>query len=277
MYSGIPFPDIDPVAVNLWVLPIRWYSLAYIFGLIGAWLWARKMSVKSHSLFTVLKVDDFVIWATTGIILGGRLGYVLFYNLGYFLENPLHILYLWQGGMSFHGGLLGVLTALILFARKKQVPILEMGDIIVCVAPIGLFLGRLANFVNGELFGRITQSVPWAMIFPAGGPMPRHPSQIYEALCEGVILFAVLNALWWFVPRFRERHGFVCGWFFVLYGVMRFCLEYFREPDAHLGFVFQSFSMGQILCIPMILFGVWLILKSRPTAVLKKAEREHQS
>ena len=276
MYSGIAFPDIDPIAFQFGFIAIRWYSLAYIFGLIGAWGLALKMSRISQSPFTVLKIDDFLVWATFGIIIGGRLGYVLFYNLRYFLEFPLHILALWEGGMSFHGGLLGVVIATFLFAWKKQVPPLAIGDIIVCVAPIGLFLGRLANFINGELFGRISHSVPWVMVFPGGGPEPRHPSQLYEATMEGIVLFIILNVLWWFVPKYRERTGFLSGLFFILYALFRFGLEFFREPDAHLGFIWQHLSMGQLLCLPMFLFGLWLILRSRPTVILKKAERQNK-
>lgn len=274
MYQGIPFPDIDPVAFQAGWLVVRWYSLAYIFGLLGAWLLARKMSDKAHSVFTRLKIDDFLMWATLGVVIGGRLGYVLFYNLSYFIEFPEQILAVWQGGMSFHGGLVGVLAATFLFARKKQIPALEMGDILVCVAPIGLFLGRLANFMNGELFGRITYRVPWGIIFPMGGPNPRHPSQLYEALTEGVLLFGILNFVWWMMPRYRERRGFLTGLFFVLYGIGRFFLEFFREPDAHLGFVVERFSMGQMLCLPMILFGIWLIMRSSPKAALKKIKGE---
>ena len=273
MYSGIPFPDIDPVALHLGIIDIRWYSLAYIFGLIISWSLARKMSVKSHSQFTILKIDDFLIWATFGIIIGGRLGYVLFYNLRYFWEFPLQIFALWEGGMSFHGGLLGIIVALILFSYRKRVPLFAMGDIIACVAPVGLFLGRLANFINGELYGRISYAVPWVMVFPNGGPEPRHPSQLYEACFEGVSLFAILNILWWCIPRYRQRTGFISGLFFVLYGLFRFGLEFFREPDAHLGFIIQNLSMGQILCVPMVLFGVLVILRSRPATVLKKAEK----
>ena len=274
MYSGIPFPDIDPIAIKIGFIAIRWYSLAYIFGLLGAWALARRMSRRIHSTFTVLKIDDFLVWATFGIIIGGRLGYVLFYNIRYFIESPLRILAVWEGGMSFHGGLLGVLLAALLFSRKKQVPMLEIGDIVACVAPIGLFLGRLANFINGELFGRATTAVPWAVLFPADPTVPRHPSQLYESLCEGVILFSVLNLLWWCVPKYRERPGFFSGLFLILYGLMRFGLEFFREPDFQLGFVWRHFSMGQILCFPMILCGLWLVLRSRPTTVLRKAEKE---
>ena len=276
MYSGIAFPEIDPIAFQLGFIAVRWYSLAYIFGLIGAWALARKMSRVGQSPFTVLKIDDFLVWATFGIIIGGRLGYVLFYNIRYFLEFPLHILALWEGGMSFHGGLIGVIVATLLFAWKKQVPPLAIGDIIACVAPIGLFLGRLANFINGELFGRVSHAVPWVMVFPGGGPEPRHPSQLYEALCEGLLLFIILNTLWWFVPKYRNRTGFLSGLFFVLYALFRFGLEFFREPDAHLGFVWEKLSMGQLLCLPMLLFGLWLILKSRPSVILKKAERQNR-
>ena len=260
MYSGIPFPDIDPVLFQWGWFAIRWYSLAYIFGLLLSWGLARKMSQKSHSTFSVLKIDDFLIWATVGIILGGRLGYCLFYNLRYYSEFPLQILQVWQGGMSFHGGMLGLMIATILFAKKKKISMLSMGDILVCVAPIGLFLGRLANFANAELFGRITHAVPWAMIFPSGGPEPRHPSQLYEAAWEGLGLFIILNTLWWLCPKIRDKKGVLTGLFFILYGLGRFGLEYFREPDAHLGFVFHQFSMGQLLCVPMVLLGLLFVV-----------------
>lgn len=267
MYQGIPFPEINPVLFQWGWLAVRWYSLAYIFGILGAWYLARKMSQKSQSTFTVLKIDDFLIWATLGIIIGGRLGYCLFYNLRYYLEFPLQILQVWQGGMSFHGGLIGVIVAILLFAWKRQISPFTMGDILACVAPIGLFLGRLANFANGELYGRITHSVPWAMIFPNGGPEPRHPSQLYEAGVEGILCFTILNLLWWFIPSIRNRRGVISGMFFILYGVGRFFLEYTREPDAHLGFIWQGFSMGQILCIPMILLGLFFVLFSKKNTI----------
>ncbi len=270
MYSGIPFPQIDPVALHLGFIVIRWYSLAYIFGLIGAWGLARKMSQYDNSTFTVLKIDDFLIWATIGVVLGGRLGYVFFYNAHYFVEHPAQILAVWQGGMSFHGGLLGVIIATLLFAWQKKISPYVMGDILVCVAPIGLFLGRLANFANGELFGRVTHSVPWAMIFPDGGSAPRHPSQLYEAGLEGLALFLILNGVWWLSPRLRARQGYTLGLFFMLYGLFRFGVEFTREPDAHLGLVFAHMSMGQLLCIPMVLFGLWLIRRTSPKQALKR-------
>ncbi len=269
MTQGIPFPQIDPVAFQVGFIVIRWYALAYIVGLLLAWGLARKMSLKAKSVITILKLDDFLVWAIAGIILGGRLGYILFYNLKYYLEFPLQTLFLWQGGMSFHGGLIGVIIATFLFARKKHIPVLALGDILCCVAPIGLFLGRLANFVNAELYGRITTSVPWAVIFP-GQTLPRHPSQIYEALCEGFILFCVLNSLWWFSAKYREKNGFFTGLFFLLYGLMRFGLEFFREPDAHLGFVLGRLSMGQVLCIPMVIGGLYLIRNASTKVQFKR-------
>jgi len=272
MYPGIPFPDINPVLFQWGWFAVRWYSLAYIFGILGAWYLARKMSVYAHSVFTVLKIDDFLIWETIGIILGGRLGYCLFYNLRYFSEFPLQIFAIWQGGMSFHGGLLGVAVATIIFAIKKQIPFFSISDILVCVAPLGLFLGRLANFANGELFGRVTHSVPWAMIFPMGGSEPRHPSQLYEAGVEGILCFIILNLLWWFCSGFRNRQGLPTGFFLVLYSVGRFFLEYTREPDAHLGLIWQGFSMGQILCVPMFLLGVLFILISKKNPIFFKEE-----
>ena len=262
MYPGIPFPDINPVLFQWGWFAIRWYSLAYIFGLLFAWGLARKMSLKSHSTFSVLKIDDFLIWATIGIIVGGRLGYCFFYHPHYYLEDPRKILQVWEGGMSFHGGMLGIIFATLLFAKKKQISIFSIGDILACVAPIGLFLGRLANFANAELYGRVTHAVPWAMIFQTGGPEPRHPSQLYEAAWEGLGLFLILNTLWWFVPKLRTKPGFFSGLFLLLYGVGRFGLEYFREPDVHLGFVMYQFTMGQLLCVPMVLLGLIFIIYS---------------
>ena len=273
MYSGIPFPQIDPVLFQWGFFVVRWYSLAYIFGILGAWWLARRMSVYSDSTFTPLKIDDFLVWATVGIVAGGRLGYVLFYNFHYFCEYPMKILAVWEGGMSFHGGLLGVIIAILLFARKREVGILTMGDILACVAPIGLFLGRLANFVNGELFGRVSHAVPWVMVFPQGGTEPRHPSQLYEAACEGLLLFIILNTLWWFFPKYRQRKGFLSGMFLLLYGLMRLGLENFREPDFQLGFIFEYITMGQILCIPMILVGILLLGHASPRSILKRMEK----
>lgn len=269
MYEGILFPNIDPVAFQIGFFAVRWYSLAYIGGLLLAWYMLRVMSKSTHSSFTVLKIDDFLVWATLGIIAGGRFGYVLFYHFAYYLEYPWHILALWEGGMSFHGGLLGMIVATCLFAKKKGINTYMVGDMLCVVAPIGLLLGRLANFINGELYGRVTQSVPWGVVFPLGGEFPRHPSQLYEAFCEGIILFVVMNLIWW-KASLRERFGFTSGVFFILYGVMRFGLEFFREPDAHIGLVAAHLSMGQWLCVPMIIFGVWLVRQSSPRTHLRR-------
>ncbi len=271
MYTGILFPDLDPIAFQWGFFVVRWYSLAYIVGLLLAWGLLRLMSKKTHSSFTVLKIDDFLVWAIVGIILGGRLGYVLFYQLPYYVEYPLHVFALWEGGMSFHGGLIGMIVATILFAKKKEINMFMVGDMLAVVAPIGLFLGRIANFINGELYGRITHNVPWAIIFPMGGDEPRHPSQLYEAGVEGLLLFIILNSVWWLMPKYRERYGFTAGLFFVLYSIGRFLLEFFREPDAHLGFLVSHMTMGQLLCIPMFLFGVWLIYQSSPRMRFKRA------
>lgn len=273
MYAGLPFPDIDPVAVHLGPFGVRWYALAYIFGLLGAWTLARRMALRSKSMLTALKIDDFLAWIIAGVIIGGRLGYVLFYNAGYYREFPWEILYLWQGGMSFHGGLLGVAVATVLFARKYHLPVLALSDILCCVAPIGLFLGRIANFINAELAGRMTQNVPWAIIFP-GEKLPRHPSQLYEAFGEGLILFLVLNYLWWFCPRYRHRTGFCTGLFLVLYGCIRFTLEFFREPDAHLGFIWHSATMGQLLSVPMVIVGLLILVQSDPKYKLNRCIKE---
>jgi phosphatidylglycerol:prolipoprotein diacylglycerol transferase len=277
MYTGIPFPDIDPVIFQLGFFSLRWYSLAYLVGILLAWWLLRQMSSFSKSTFTVLKIDDFLGYAILGIILGGRLGYVLFYNLFYFLENPLEILYLWNGGMSFHGGLIGMIITTIIFCKVKKIDLFMVSDMLCVVAPIGLFLGRLANFVNSELFGRVTYNVPWAIIFPTGGIEPRHPSQLYEALWEGLFMLFILNWVWWKKEKYRNRYGFTAGLFFCLYGVGRMFIEMFREPDAHLGLIASFLSMGQILCIPMIVFGAWLIYRSAPSVQFKKMLKENEN
>jgi len=275
MYTGIPFPDLDPVLFQWGFFAIRWYSLAYIGGLLFAWLLLRQMSKYASSSFTVLKIDDFLVWATAGIILGGRLGYVLFYNFFYFMEHPLEIFMIWKGGMSFHGGLLGMILVTILFCHKKKIALLPVADMLCAVAPIGLFLGRLANFVNGELYGRVTHAVPWAVIFP-NQTEPRHPSQLYEAATEGLLLFLILNVLWWFCPKYRRRPGFISGLFFTLYGLFRMGIECFREPDAHIGFLPFQTTAGQWLCLPMILLGLYLLYRSTPILSLRNKEDEER-
>jgi phosphatidylglycerol---prolipoprotein diacylglyceryl transferase len=257
----LPFPHINPVLISLGPLAVRWYALAYIVGIIAGWFYARSI-IASRKLwggtapFTVAEFDDFIVWITLGIILGGRIGYVLFYNLAHFAAHPVEIFELWTGGMSFHGGVLGCIAATILFALRRGLPILSLGDITTAVAPIGLFLGRMANFINGELWGRPTD-VPWAMVFPNGGPAPRHPSQLYEAALEGLLLLLVLGVL----VRLGalRRPGLVTGAAAIGYGIARIFCEFFREPDAQLGFLWGGFTMGMLLCIPLIAAGIGVL------------------
>jgi phosphatidylglycerol:prolipoprotein diacylglycerol transferase len=259
---AIPFPAFDPILISVGPFAIRWYALAYIFGILLGWLYARAI-IGNQNLWggpaslTTLDFDDFIVWVTIGIILGGRIGYVLFYNPAYFAAHPADIIQLWHGGMSFHGGFTGCVLAVILFARRRGIPILTLGDITCAVGPIGLFLGRIANFINGELWGRPTD-VPWAMVFPNGGPLPRHPSQLYEAGLEGIVLLIVL------VLAVRagalKRPGLVVGIFAVGYGVARIVGETFREPDVQLGFLWGGLTMGMLLSLPMILAGVAFIV-----------------
>lgn len=273
---GIPFPEIDPIAIQIGPLAIRWYALAYIAGILLAWLYAKRLSRSWQSTVSADNLSDFVLWATLGIVLGGRLGYVLFYNLDQYLADPLRILLIWRGGMSFHGGLLGVIAATWLFARRRGIPILALSDLIACTAPIGLFLGRIANFINGELYGRVAD-VPWAMVFPGGGPDPRHPSQLYEALLEGLMLF-VLLALLARLPGAFRRPGLLTGIFLTGYGLARFLVEFAREPDAQLGFVLGSYSMGQVLSTPLVLLGVYLIVRAwTPPEPPEPARRGHRA
>jgi len=267
----LPFPAIDPVLISIGPLAVRWYALAYIVGIIAGWFYARTL-IASKRLWggsaplTIIDFDDFVIWITLGIILGGRIGYVLFYNFGHFATHPFEIFELWNGGMSFHGGFIGCGVAIVLFALRRGVPMLSLSDVVTAVAPIGLFLGRLANFINGELWGR-PSDVWWAMVFPNGGPLPRHPSQLYEATLEGLVLFVVLAVLVW-LGGFR-RPGLITGAFAIGYGVARIICELFREPDAQLGFLWGGLTMGMLLCVPLILVGVALLalaLRREPIA-----------
>jgi phosphatidylglycerol---prolipoprotein diacylglyceryl transferase len=227
------------------------------------WLYLRRAAAWTPQAATPAQVEDFVLWATIGIVIGGRLGYVLFYKPGYYIEHPVEALMVWRGGMSFHGGFLGTALAVYLFSRARRVPLLAFGDRLACVAPIGLFFGRIANFINGELFGRVSD-VSWAMAFPAGGPEPRHPSQLYQAGLEGLLLLAVL-ALAARSATVRARAGSLSGIFFAGYAVARMIGELFREPDAHLGFVMGGITMGQILSLPMLIVGLALILWPRKT------------
>jgi len=261
----IPFPAIDPVLVHLGPFAIRWYALAYIFGILLGWAYARAL-IRSEALWggkapmTLVDFDDFVLWVTLGIILGGRTGYVLFYNFEHFAANPLEIVQLWNGGMSFHGGFTGCVVAVVLFARKRRIPILSLGDITCAVGPIGLFLGRIANFINGELWGRAAD-VPWAMVFPGGGPQSRHPSQLYEATLEGLVLLAVLALL--IRAGALKRPGLIIGTFAIVYAIARTASEFFREPDEQLGFLWGGMTMGMLLSVPLFFAGVGFIIYAR--------------
>jgi len=256
---AILYPQIDPVAIAIGPFGIRWYAIAYIVGLMLGWHYVKWLVRRPPHAMSELDVDDFLVWATLGVVLGGRLGYVLFYKPMFYLHNPLEAVQLWHGGMSFHGGLLGVLTAIILFARRRRRSLLAVGDVICCAAPLGLFFGRIANFINGELFGRIADDdVPWAMVFPNGGPEPRHPSQLYEAGMEGIILFLVMFLLWK-IPAVRSRQGTIAGAFLIGYGMARIIGEFFRQPDAHLGFLWGGATMGQLLSLPLVLAGSFLV------------------
>ena len=263
MIPVLLFPQFDPVIVQLGPLSIRWYALAYITGLVVGWRLVRRLVRQAPAVASELQVDDFLTWATLGVVLGGRLGYVLFYQPSVYLAHPSMILAVWEGGMSFHGGMLGVAVAVTIFCRRNAIPLLGFADRVAVVAPIGLGLGRIANFINGELWGRpAPELLPWAMIFPRGGMVPRHPSQLYEALMEGVLLATLMFVL----SRreaIRSRFGMLTGIFLSGYAVARIVGEYFREPDAFLGFLSFGTTMGQILSIPMLLAGLWLIARAQ--------------
>lgn len=257
MFFTLAFPAIDPVLIQMGPFAIRWYSLAYIGGLLLGWLLVRKLAQRTSDAVDQEGVDDFLTWATIGVILGGRLGYVLFYKLGHYLDNPIEIFAVWQGGMSFHGGFAGVVIATILFTRKRQIPLLVFSDLLACAAPIGLFFGRIANFINGELFGRVSDA-PWAVVFPGGGPYPRHPSQLYEAGLEGAVLFIIVM-IFVRIRRITDKPGILTGVFMMGYGLARSIVETFREPDAHIGFLSGGSTMGQMLSVPMVLVGIGFI------------------
>jgi phosphatidylglycerol:prolipoprotein diacylglycerol transferase len=259
---AIAFPTIDPVLIQIGPLALRWYALAYIAGLFAGMVYMRRLVKQSPALMTKAQVDDLFLWVLGGVILGGRLGYVVFYKPGTYLSDPLAILRTWEGGMAFHGGLVGVIIAILLFARHAKVNKWYVGDGVACAVPIGLGLGRLANFINGELWGRPAPDVPWAMVFPGAGEIPRHPSQLYQALLEGLVLFVIL-----FLLRrneaIRNRPGILMGCFLIGYGAFRVFGELFREPDTFIGFLPGGTTMGQWLSVPMILFGLFAIWRAR--------------
>ena len=266
-YLAIAFPVFDPVAISLGPIAIRWYALAYIGGIVLGWIYARAL-IKNERLWggpapiTLAQMDDFILWVTVGIIVGGRTGYVLFYNLPFFMQHPGAIFMLWEGGMSFHGGFLGCVVAVMWFARKNGIPILSLGDIVTAVGPIGLFLGRLANFINGELWGRAADpTLPWAMIFPNDRlQLLRHPSQLYQAALEGIVLFTVLAIM--IRMGALKRPGLILGSFIAIYALARIAGELFREPDPQLGFLWGGLTMGMLLSLPMIVAGIILIVQA---------------
>lgn len=266
--SIIHLQPIDPVALQIGPLAVRWYSLAYIAGILCALLFLKYENHK-RQIMSKQAYDDWLMWAVLSIIIGGRLGYVLFYNTFYFLANPLEIFAVWQGGMSFHGGLAGVIFGMWLFCRHYKIRYFALMDTLATIAPIGLFFGRIANFVNMELYGRATNS-DFGVIFPGAGDFPRHPSQIYEAALEGILLFIILFSLGKFT-RIREKTGAISGLFLIFYGFFRLIIENFREPDEQLGFLFEQVTMGQILSAPLILAGVVIFIYSKKSSQTKAA------
>jgi len=268
-YLVLTFPQIDPVALSLGPIAIRWYGLAYLAGILLGWrygrrliandrLWDRSSPNGGQAPMTPIDFDDLLVWATLGIILGGRLGYVLVYKPAEYLADPLAAFKVWEGGMSFHGGLLGTILAILLFARNRNIPVLSLLDVAAASVPFGLFFGRIANFINGELYGH-PATVPWAMVFPGSGPLPRHPSQLYEAALEGIALFVILRILTHLFGSLRYP-GLTGGAFVAGYGLARIIVEFFREPDAHLGYLAGGFvTMGMILSLPMVAVGLGAI------------------
>jgi phosphatidylglycerol:prolipoprotein diacylglycerol transferase len=265
------FPAVDPIAASLGPyqfgdmtigpLAVRWYALAYLVGFIVGWRYCLWLARENPKGISPVMFDEFLTWAVIGTILGGRLGYIFFYQPDYYVSHPIEILQVWHGGMSFHGGMLGVISAAWIFTRIKTTRFFGFTDVLACATPVGLGLGRIANFINGELYGRVATDVPWGIVFPRGGDLPRHPSQIYEALLEGLALFILMFALSR-AEKIRAREGFLSGSFLFLYGLFRFSIEFLREPDVQLGFIMQDVTMGQLLCMPMMLFGIYLVLRS---------------
>jgi phosphatidylglycerol:prolipoprotein diacylglycerol transferase len=252
-------PSINPVVMSLGFIDIRWYSLAYIFAFILGSIIIKRLNSGSYRLISDDKIDKFFIWAIIGVILGGRIGYVFFYQTNLFFTKPTYILEIWNGGMSFHGGLIGMILSIYLFSLKYKIQFFYLSDLVSLVAPIGLFLGRISNFINTELYGRVTD-FPLAIIYPLVDNNPRHPSQLYEAFFEGIILFLIL--LFYFSKKSKKYIiGTISGLFLIFYSIFRFLIEYLREPDYHLGFIFYNFSMGQLLCIPFLLAGLWIVVR----------------
>ncbi|TAN41187.1 MAG: prolipoprotein diacylglyceryl transferase [Nitrospirae bacterium] len=250
----IPYPNISPEIFKIGPLAVRWYGMMYLLGFLASYLLIRLQIKEKGLAFGADFVESLFSYLILGLLFGARLGYVIFYNPGYYLNHPLEIFAVWQGGMSFHGGLIGTIAAGFLFSRKTFADFWLLSDLIAATAPIGIGLGRLGNFINSELYGRVTD-VAWAMVFPSGGPLPRHPSQLYELFLEGFLLFGIM----WFLKGRKFGSGVVSGLFLVFYGVFRFFVEFFREPDAQIGFILGFLTMGQILCGAMITAGLVIV------------------
>ncbi|MCL7996804.1 prolipoprotein diacylglyceryl transferase [Brucella sp. 21LCYQ03] len=269
--SGLAFPNIDPIIFSIGPFAVHWYGLGYVVGIMFAWWYGKKL-LRNHRLWAnnqppmqPIALDDFVIWAALGVVIGGRLGYVLFYNSAYYFANPLAIPAVWDGGMSFHGGILGTTIAMMWFARSRGIKVWSMFDVVAAGVPVGLGVVRVANFINDELWGRVSD-VAWAVRFPNGGGLPRHPSQLYEAFLEGFVLFFVLFVLVW-VGKKLKAPGFIAGTFVLGYGLSRIVVEFFREPDAQLGYLFGGWlTMGMILSLPMVLIGLWAMWRANRAA-----------
>jgi phosphatidylglycerol---prolipoprotein diacylglyceryl transferase len=258
----IPYPNIDPIIVQIGPLAVRWYGMMYVAGFALSYLLLVYQIGRKSFAVTRAQIDDLYFYLILGLLIGARLGYVIFYNLIFFLEHPVEIFVLWHGGMSFHGGLIGAFVAGYLGIKRKGIDFWKAADLIIPTAPVGIGLGRLGNFINGELFGKPTD-VPWAMVFPEGGPMARHPSQLYEAALEGLLLFLIL----WLYKDRKKRDGDVFALFLIFYGIFRTCCEFFREPDVQMGYIFGFVTMGQILSLAMLGIGLFLkygYLRKRP-------------
>ncbi|TKT77326.1 prolipoprotein diacylglyceryl transferase [Aquamicrobium sp. LC103] len=273
--AALPFPNIDPVIFQIGPLAIHWYGLGYVVGILFAWWYAKRLLANDRlwadgkAPFKPEDIDDFLIWAALGVVLGGRIGYILFYDFQRYLANPLDMLAVWEGGMSFHGGLTGVTLAMILFALKRGFSPWSLFDTIAAGVPVGLGVVRVTNFINSELWGRPTD-VPWAFVFPTGGPEPRHPSQLYEAALEGLVLFIVLRFLTHSALKLKKP-GFVAGAFITGYGLSRIVAEFFREPDAQLGYLAGNWlTMGMVLSTPMVLIGLWAMMRAERAAARLK-------
>lgn len=257
--------EINPVALELGPLKVHWYGLMYLIGFAAAWWLGVKRARRPGSGWTEEQISDVIFWGAMGVVLGGRAGYVIFYNFDRFIEDPLWLFAVWEGGMSFHGGLLGVVAAMYLFGRKHGKSLFEMTDFIAPLIPVGLGAGRVGNFIGGELWGRVTDQ-PWGVVFPRGGDLPRHPSQLYEFVLEGVVLFVVL---WWFSAKPQPRMA-VSGMFLLLYGCFRSLVEFVREPDEHIMFLaFDWLTMGQLLSLPMIVLGGFLLLLAKRSETVR--------